>query len=120
MENGKDLKEEQPKEPKEEKPDFQKLALEAGTYKTLLTKKYLSRKPYAPIDPGEIKSFIPGTIITVFVKEKQKVKAGEKLLILEAMKMQNIIVTPLNGIVKKIHVKTGERVANHQLLVEVK
>lgn len=115
MENEKEIKEE-----KEDKPDYVKFVLEADTYKTLLTKKYLSRKPYTVKDLGAIKSFIPGTIVTVFVKEKQKVKAGEKLLVLEAMKMQNIITTPIKGIVKKIHVKTGERVANHQLLVEVK
>lgn len=119
MENGKEPIE-QPKEPKEEKPDFQKLALEADTYKTLLTKKYLSRKPYAERNMGAIASFIPGTIIEVFVKEKEKVKAGDKLLILEAMKMQNIITTPIKGTVKKIHVKAGDRVANHQLLVDVK
>ena len=112
MENG--------KEPKEEKQDFQKFTLEGDTYKTLLSKKFLSRKNYVERDWGAIKSFIPGTIITVFVKEKQKVKAGEKLLVLEAMKMQNLILAPLKGVVKKIHVKAGERVANHQLLVEVK
>lgn len=108
------------KEVKEEKQDFQKFVLDEVTYKTILTKKFLSRKNYEERDWGAIKSFIPGTIITVYAKEKQKVKAGEKLLVLEAMKMQNIIVTPIKGVVKKIHVKEGERVANHQLLIEIK
>ncbi|MFH0865563.1 MAG: acetyl-CoA carboxylase biotin carboxyl carrier protein subunit [Bacteroidota bacterium] len=112
MENG--------KEPKEEKQDFQKFMLDGDTYKTLLTKKFLSRKNYKERVWGAIKSFIPGTIITVYVKEKQKVKAGEKLLVLEAMKMHNIIISPIKGVIKKIHVKAGDRVANHQLLVEVK
>lgn len=112
MENG--------KEPKEEKQDFQKFTLDGDTYKTLLTKKFLSRKNYEERDWGAIKSFIPGTIITVYVKEKQKIKAGEKLLVLDAMKMQNQITSPIKGVVKKIHVKPGERVVNNQLLVEVK
>ncbi len=112
MENG--------KEKKEENQDFQKFVLDGTTYKTLLTKKFLSRKNYEERDWGAIKSFIPGTIITVYVKEKQKVKAGEKLLVLEAMKMQNLILSPIKGVVKKIHVKAGERVANHQLLVEIR
>jgi biotin carboxyl carrier protein len=115
MENGKE-----PKEQKEEKQDFQKFMLEADTYKTLLTKKYLSRKPYVVKDMGAITSFIPGTIVDVFVKDKQKVKIGEKLLALEAMKMQNLLTSPINGVIKKIHVKAGDHVANHQLLVEVK
>lgn len=112
MENG--------KEPKEEKQDFQKFTLDGDTYKTLLTKKFLSRKNYEERDWGVIKSFIPGTIITVYVKEKQKIKAGEKLLVLDAMKMQNQITSPIKGVVKKIHVKPGEKVVNNQLLVEVK
>lgn len=115
MENGKENNEE-----KEEKPDFVKFVLEADTYKTMLSKKYLSRKPYVVKDIGAITSFIPGTIVSVDVKEKQKIKLGEKLLVLEAMKMQNIILSPKNGVVKKIHVKAGDKVANNQLLVEVK
>ncbi|HNW98501.1 MAG TPA: acetyl-CoA carboxylase biotin carboxyl carrier protein subunit [Bacteroidales bacterium] len=115
MENEKDTKEE-----KEVKPDFQKFVLEADTYKTLLSKKYLSRKKFEERDWGAIKSFIPGTIITVEVKEKQKVNVGERLLVLEAMKMHNIITSPIKGTVKKIHVKAGDKVANHQLLVEIR
>lgn len=112
MENG--------KEQKDDKQDFQKFTLEGDTYKTLLTKKFISRKNYEERDWGVIKSFIPGTIITVYVKEKQKIKAGEKLLVLDAMKMQNQITSPIKGVVKKIHIKAGERVANHQLLVEIR
>lgn len=122
MANGKEPngKESNGKEPKEEKQDFQKFILEGTTYKTLLTKKFLARKKYVPEDKCAIMSFIPGTIISVDVKEKQKIKVGEKLLVLEAMKMRNQILSPIKGVVKKIHVKTGERVANHQLLIEVK
>jgi biotin carboxyl carrier protein len=107
------------KEQKEEKPDFQKFVLDGDEYKTLLTKKYLSRKPYVEFDPGKIASFIPGTIIKVFVTNGQVVKSGDKLLILAAMKMNNIITAPMNGKIKKLHVSDGDKVANKQLLIEI-
>jgi pyruvate/2-oxoglutarate dehydrogenase complex dihydrolipoamide acyltransferase (E2) component len=47
------------------------------------------------------------------------VKAGDKLLILEAMKMNNIIAAPVNGKIKKLHVSDGDKVANKQLLIEI-
>jgi biotin carboxyl carrier protein len=107
------------KEQKEEKQDFQKFSLDGDTYKTLLTKKWLNRKPYVENDPGKIMSFIPGTILKVFIKEGQKVKIGEQLLILEAMKMHNIILAPMTGTIIKLHVSSGEKVANKQLLIEI-
>lgn len=88
-------------------------------YQTLMTQKYLDRKPYKPVDHKKIYAFIPGTIRKVFVKEGDKVKKGEKLLILEAMKMNNELTTLVNGKVKKIHCKTGEMVTKSQLLVEI-
>jgi biotin carboxyl carrier protein len=108
------------KEPKEEKQEFQKFLLEGNIYKTLLTKKYLNHKPYIENNPGKVVSFIPGTILKVFVKEGQKVKEKEKLLVLEAMKMQNLLLAPIKGGIKKLHVKVGDKVANKQILVEIK
>jgi biotin carboxyl carrier protein len=113
MENEEEQKE------KEEKQDFQKFVLEGDQYKTLLTKKFLSRKPYIENDPGKIVSFIPGTILKVFVSNGQVVKKDEKLLILEAMKMHNVIMAPMNGKIKKLHVSDGDKVANKQLLIEI-
>jgi biotin carboxyl carrier protein len=88
-------------------------------YQTLLTKKYQDRKPYVAVDNRKVYAFIPGTIRKVFVKEGDKVKKGDKLLILEAMKMNNELTTEMNGKVKKIHCKTGEMVSKNQLLVEI-
>jgi biotin carboxyl carrier protein len=106
-------------EHKEETPEFQKFELEGDQYKTLLTKKFLSRKPYVEFDPGKIVSFIPGTIVKVFVSNGQIVKKDDKLLILEAMKMNNVIMAPMNGKIKKLHVNDGDKVANKQLLIEI-
>lgn len=88
--------------------------------KTAFTKKFANRKPYVPPDPKKLIAFIPGTIIKVYVKEKDKVKKGDSLLSLQAMKMHNIILAPMDGSIKKIYVKPGETVVKNFLLVEMK
>jgi len=88
-------------------------------FKTLLSRSYRERKHWVPVDPTVIKSFIPGMIRKVFVKEGQTVKKGEKLCSLEAMKMMNEITTSIDGVVKTVHVKAGVNVTNHQVLVEL-
>lgn len=88
-------------------------------YQTLLSQKYLDRKPYVPKDLKKIYAFIPGTIRKVYVKEGEKVKKGDKLLILEAMKMNNELTTLVSGKVKKVYCKTGEMVTKNQMLVEI-
>ncbi|MGQ1910184.1 biotin/lipoyl-containing protein [Marinifilum sp. RC60d5] len=88
-------------------------------YKTEVTKKFEQRKSWAKPNPKHLNSFIPGTIVEIFVKEGQKVKAGESLMILEAMKMKNLIEMPFDGVIKKIHVKEGEKVPNRLLMLEI-
>ena len=68
-------------------------------------------QPTAPIDlsAGEnlIKAPIPGLILEVKVKVGDLVKAGQTVIIMEAMKMENSITTPFSGAVKEIHVQKG-------------
>lgn len=60
---------------------------------------------------------LPASIFKIIVKEGQRVQQGEKLLILEAMKMETDIVAPTAGIVQRIAVSVGQQVpANHPLL----
>jgi len=87
---------------------------------TLLTRKFHERKPYSPPNPKLIHAFIPGTIVKVNVKEKAKIKKGEPLLSLKAMKMNNDILSSIDGTIKKVHVKKGDIVVKNQLLVELK
>ena len=96
--------------------------LEIGNirYKTILTKKYLNRKPYKEVNTKEITAFLPGTIAKVFVKKGKKIKKGEKLLILEAMKMKNNIVSSIAGVIDEILVKQGEIVSKDQVLIKLK
>ena len=53
---------------------------------------------------------MPGKILAVKAKEGDSVKAGDVLLVLEAMKMENDIVPPLDGVVASINVKVGDSV----------
>ena len=62
-----------------------------------------------PAGAGEkVASPLPGVIIEISVKEGQQVKAGQKVAILEAMKMENEIPAPKDGTVTDIHVHKGD------------
>jgi len=64
-----------------------------------------------------VKTMLPGNITKLLVSEGDRVKAGDTLLILEAMKMENEIVAPTSGTVKKIQVREGQRVETGDILV---
>jgi biotin carboxyl carrier protein len=66
-----------------------------------------------------IKAPLPGTIITVLVKSGDKVALGQKLLTMEAMKMENNVLSEKDGVVKVVHVKPGQAVAQSEVLVEI-
>jgi biotin carboxyl carrier protein len=68
---------------------------------------------------AKIVSPMSGVILKVLVSEGQKVEYGQKLVILEAMKMENDIVSDKPGTVKKIYVKEGDNVDTGQVLVEL-
>ncbi len=61
---------------------------------------------------------MPGQIIEVNVQKGEEVKENQPLLILEAMKMENVMVSPRDGIIKEILINTKEVVEKGQLLVE--
>ena len=65
-----------------------------------------------------MEAFMPGTVLEIRVKQGDKVKKGDVLLILDAMKMDNEILSPVDGVVKNICVEQGASVAKDQLLVE--
>jgi len=67
----------------------------------------------------DIKAPMPGLVLKIFVSEDQEVKEGDKILILEAMKMENSIVLQSDAKVKKILVKNGQVVDKGQVLVEL-
>jgi biotin carboxyl carrier protein len=77
-----------------------------------------SRK--AKIETEFIKAPMPGKIIDVLVREGAPVLRGEPVVILEAMKMQNEIISPVNGTVTKISAKNNTNVMKDDTLVEIK
>lgn len=66
----------------------------------------------------EIRAPMPGLILNVHIEEGEEVKKGQSIMILEAMKMENIIKSPGEGTVKKINVGVGESVDKNSLLVQ--
>jgi biotin carboxyl carrier protein len=67
----------------------------------------------------EIKAPMPGLVLEIAVSDGQKVSEGDKLLILEAMKMENSIVIQTSAIIKKVSVSAGQAVEKGQVLVEL-
>jgi biotin carboxyl carrier protein len=67
----------------------------------------------------DIKAPMPGLILDILVKEGQEVKEGDPLLVLEAMKMENMLLAPADAVVKTIHVNKTDPVEKKQLLIEM-
>ena len=67
---------------------------------------------------GRIEAPMPGLILSVQVKAGDPVKEGDTLLILEAMKMENAILAPADGVVATVSVQEGQAVEKKSLLVE--
>ena len=99
--------------------NLKKLEIDSTIYETRLTSKYLRRKSFSINDPRKITAFIPGIIRKVIVNEGKRIKTGDELLILEAMKMENILLSTIEGIIKKIYIKEGETVMKNHLLIEI-
>ena len=104
---------------KEKKLDLVDFPILSRKYKTLLTTKHLSRKPYVAADLNEIISYIPGTVIKLKVKVGTKLKEGDIILIQEAMKMINQIKMPFDGKIKEILVTEGEKIPTGHLMVVI-
>jgi len=80
-----------------------------------------SKIPKTPVQTTNvaIKAPLPGTIIKVLVAAGEKVSLGQKLLTMEAMKMENNVLSEKDGTVKIVHVKPGQAVAQSEVLVEI-
>jgi len=70
-------------------------------------------------EPGHVSTTMPGNIVDVLVKEGDSVKAGQAVLITEAMKMETEVQAGIAGTVKAIHVAKGDRVNPGEILIEI-
>jgi biotin carboxyl carrier protein len=95
------------------------LIIDGDKYRTRYNTKFEKRKSWESPNPKKITASIPGTILKVFTKVGQEVKKGDPILLLEAMKMKNKILFNLDGKVKSIKVKEGERVPKDHLMLEM-
>ena len=66
-----------------------------------------------------LKAPMPGLVVSILLKEGDKVEKGQVLVILESMKMQNELKSPKAGVVGRIRVKQGETVEQRQALLSV-
>ncbi len=103
-----------------QKVRFNTFVVDGDKYRTLLTEKFKNRKKWEKPDEQRIFSEIPGTVIKIHVQEGQKVKEGDLMMVLEAMKMKNKILFPSDGVVKKIHIKESEKIPKGTLMIEMK
>lgn len=85
-------------------------------FDTLLEKMGMNTNSGSRVN--HVRAPMPGLIIDLKVKSGDEVKAGDTLLILEAMKMENIIKAPGDATVKSVKVNMGEGVEKNQVLIE--
>ena len=98
--------------------DYKTLNIDGDEYKTKLTKKFENREVWEKPNEKLIKSFIPGTILEVYVDEGEEIEEGKNMLILEAMKLKNKVYAPITGKIKSINVKAGDLVPKNHILIE--
>ena len=67
---------------------------------------------------AQIKAPMPGLVLNVLVKEGDVVNKGDSMVVLEAMKMENIIKSPADAVVKKIEVKQGDKIEKNTVLIQ--
>lgn len=99
------------------------LKINGSTYQVKLQDKYdrLIQKMGLQVKAGQqlkdIKAPMPGLVLDILVEAGQAVSTGDPLVILEAMKMENVIKAPGDGVIKEVPVQKGAAVEKGQLLV---
>ncbi|MCY3935278.1 MAG: acetyl-CoA carboxylase biotin carboxyl carrier protein subunit [Anaerolineaceae bacterium] len=77
------------------------------------------RKGVRQAASGEVKSPMPGLIVSIPVNVEQEVHSGDTLIVLESMKMQNELKSPIQGVVRALHCQEGDTVEKGALLVAI-
>ena len=85
-------------------------------FDTLLEQMGMSNINAAKV--SEVKAPMPGMVLKSFIADGDQIKKGDNLFILEAMKMENIIKSPDDVVVKMVKIKPGDKVEKGQVLVQ--
>lgn len=96
------------------------IKIDDSEYSTCSIPTYERKEKWEMPDDRNIKAIIPGTIVDIYVKEGSKVKKGDNMLVIQAMKMNNQILFNRDGIVDKILVSSGSIISKGQTLVVLK
>ncbi|MBI3208733.1 MAG: biotin/lipoyl-binding protein, partial [Candidatus Solibacter usitatus] len=78
-----------------------------------------SRVKADPAQPGQLGAPIPGVISSIAVETGQKVKKGDRVLVMDAMKMQTTVYAPVDGAITKIAVQVSQAVEPKDLLLVI-
>lgn len=103
----------------EKNTGMQKLNVDYTEYETNLPRTFFARKAWEREDHRQIKAFLPAVIVEILVKPGDQVETGQRLMVIEAMKMRNNVFSPCSGRVVSVPVKSGDRVMKKQLLVRL-
>ncbi|MCX7908790.1 MAG: acetyl-CoA carboxylase biotin carboxyl carrier protein subunit [Ignavibacteria bacterium] len=102
------------------------ISIDGYTFDTeVLDEKLLLLRSFAAKEEGEqkgqvkVRAPMPGLVVKVLVGEGAQVKKGDKVVIIEAMKMENALASPISGFVQKVFVQEGQTVEKDATLVEI-
>jgi biotin carboxyl carrier protein len=98
--------------------ELKKFYLDDTEYETRLSRTFERRKHWIAPDPRVLTAEIPGVVTTISIRPGQKVKRGDPILILEAMKMKNPVTAPREGTIHSVPVTPGQMVAKGAALIE--
>lgn len=66
----------------------------------------------------QIKAPMPGLVLNILKAKGDRINKGENLLVLEAMKMENMIKSPTDGVIQKLEIEIGDKVEKNQVLIK--
>ena len=100
------------------KTRYKTLVINGEKYRTTFNRKFTGTKKWVKPDDKKMISFIPCTIMKVFVSTGQRIERNDEILLMEAMKMQNTILSPVSGIIKNVNVKEGDKIPKGFVMIE--